>query len=48
MVARYVAEVALAQGWELRPTDVRKEVRLWWSAASRPQDASAAGTARNV
>ncbi|GAA5209440.1 hypothetical protein [Streptomyces thinghirensis] len=31
----YVAEVALAQGWELRPTDVRKEVRLWWSAASR-------------
>ncbi|MDN0195107.1 hypothetical protein [Streptomyces sp. S.PNR 29] len=31
---RYVAEVALAQGWELRPTDVRKEVRLWWSAAS--------------
>ncbi|MBZ9640455.1 hypothetical protein [Streptomyces sp. PSKA30] len=33
--ARYAAEVALAQGWELRPTDVRKEVRLWWSAASR-------------
>ncbi|MGP4090384.1 hypothetical protein [Streptomyces sp. KR55] len=33
--ARYVAEVALAQGWELRPTDVRKEVRLWWAAASR-------------
>lgn len=31
---RYVAEVALAQGWVLRPTDVRKEVRLWWSAAS--------------
>ncbi|MEU6178261.1 hypothetical protein [Streptomyces coeruleorubidus] len=31
----YVAEVALAQGWELRPTDVRKEVRLWWSAASK-------------
>ncbi|NUS76166.1 MAG: hypothetical protein HOV70_08170 [Streptomyces sp.] len=30
----YVAQVALAQGWELRPTDVRKEVRLWWSAAS--------------
>ncbi|MFF1705914.1 hypothetical protein [Streptomyces sp. NPDC058252] len=30
----YVAEVALAQGWELRPTDVRKEVRLWWAAAS--------------
>jgi hypothetical protein len=30
----YVAEVALAQGWELRPTDVRKEVRLWWTAAS--------------
>lgn len=31
----YVAEVALAQGWELRPTDVRKEVRLWWAAASQ-------------
>ncbi|MGW7279952.1 hypothetical protein ACWGIV_16925 [Streptomyces sp. NPDC054844] len=31
----YVAEAALAQGWELRPTDVHKEVRLWWSAASR-------------
>ncbi|AZP16804.1 hypothetical protein EJC51_12185 [Streptomyces aquilus] len=30
----YVAQVALAQGWELRPSDVRKEVRLWWSAAS--------------
>ncbi|KKD08499.1 membrane protein [Streptomyces sp. WM6386] len=30
----YVAQVAVAQGWELRPTDVRKEVRLWWSAAS--------------
>ncbi|WP_263164266.1 hypothetical protein [Streptomyces sp. SCSIO ZS0520] len=30
----YVAEVALAQGWELRPSDVRREVRLWWSAAS--------------
>ncbi|MFF5517118.1 hypothetical protein [Streptomyces coeruleorubidus] len=32
---RYVAEVALAQGWELRPTDVRREVRSWWSAASK-------------
>ncbi|MFD6194948.1 MULTISPECIES: hypothetical protein [unclassified Streptomyces] len=42
---RCVAEVALAQGWELRPTDVRKEVRLWWSAASHPQDASAADAA---
>ncbi|MFD3840588.1 hypothetical protein ACFWWC_30670 [Streptomyces sp. NPDC058642] len=31
---RYVAEVALSQGWELRPTDVRKKVRLWWTAAS--------------
>jgi hypothetical protein len=31
----YVAEVALAQGWELRPTEVRKEVRLWWAAASQ-------------
>jgi hypothetical protein len=30
----YVAQVALAQGWELRPTDVHKEVRLWWTAAS--------------
>ncbi|MCL7369769.1 MULTISPECIES: hypothetical protein [Streptomyces] len=48
MVARYVAEAALAQGWEPRPTDVREEVRLWWSAASRPQDASAAGTARDA
>ncbi|GHC14984.1 hypothetical protein GCM10010348_43530 [Streptomyces anthocyanicus] len=45
---RYVAEVALAQGWELRPTDVRKEVRLWWSAASHPQDASVADTAREA
>ncbi|MEV5761473.1 hypothetical protein ACIQHU_23035 [Streptomyces tendae] len=44
---RYVAEVALAQGWELRPTDVRKEVRLWWSAASHPQDASVTDTARD-
>ncbi|MFE7929877.1 hypothetical protein ACFU6S_14255 [Streptomyces sp. NPDC057456] len=32
--AGYVAEVAVGQGWELRPSDVRKEVRLWWSAAS--------------
>ncbi|MGW7403963.1 hypothetical protein ACWGI9_09520 [Streptomyces sp. NPDC054833] len=32
---RYVAEVALAQGWELRPTDVGKEVRLWWTAATK-------------
>ncbi|MEU9914690.1 hypothetical protein [Streptomyces sp. NPDC051001] len=31
---QYVAQVALGQGWELRPTDVRKEVRLWWAAAS--------------
>ncbi|MFF6876236.1 hypothetical protein ACFY9S_13085 [Streptomyces sp. NPDC012474] len=31
----YVAEVALAQGWELRPADGCREVRLWWSAASR-------------
>jgi hypothetical protein len=35
---QYVARVALAQGWELRPTDVRKEVRLWWAAASRADD----------
>ncbi|MGC9439224.1 hypothetical protein [Streptomyces sp. WG5] len=39
---RYVAEVALAQGWELRPTDVRTEVRLRWSAASVPGVAGAA------
>ncbi|MFF5157942.1 hypothetical protein ACFY3N_17110 [Streptomyces sp. NPDC000348] len=32
--AGYVAEAALGQGWELRPSDVRKEVRLWWAAAS--------------
>lgn len=38
----HVAEVALAQGWELRPTDVRKEVRLWWSAASHVDEASTA------
>ncbi|MFF9811523.1 hypothetical protein ACF1G5_41675 [Streptomyces coeruleorubidus] len=31
----YVAEMALAQGWEPRPTNVRTEVRLWWSAASK-------------
>ncbi|MFD8236933.1 hypothetical protein ACFV20_34280 [Streptomyces sp. NPDC059696] len=31
----YVAQVALAQGWELRPTDERKEVRLWWAAAPK-------------
>jgi hypothetical protein len=31
----YVVEVALARGWELRPADVREEVRLWWSAASK-------------
>ncbi|WP_432118837.1 hypothetical protein [Streptomyces sp. bgisy032] len=30
----YVAEVALAQGWELRPSDVSREVRLRWPAAS--------------
>ncbi|MCF1598272.1 hypothetical protein [Streptomyces muensis] len=32
----YVAEAARAQGWELRPTDARKEVRLWWAAAPYP------------
>ncbi|MFJ9672228.1 hypothetical protein ACIRP5_15695 [Streptomyces sp. NPDC101221] len=42
---RHVAEVALAQGWELRPKDAGKEVRLWWSAASRPQDATEADVA---
>ncbi|MFC9928297.1 hypothetical protein [Streptomyces sp. NPDC127190] len=28
--ARYVAERALAQGWQLRPSDVRKKVILHW------------------
>ncbi|MFI2199205.1 hypothetical protein ACH47Z_00190 [Streptomyces sp. NPDC020192] len=28
--ARYVAERAQAQGWQLRPSDVRKEVSLYW------------------
>ncbi|WP_256639712.1 hypothetical protein [Streptomyces murinus] len=32
--ARYVAERAFAQGWQLRPSDVRKEVHLYWSTAS--------------
>ena len=33
---RYVFEAARAQGWELRPTDPRKEIRLWWAAAPYP------------
>ncbi|MFE9706590.1 hypothetical protein [Streptomyces sp. NPDC005930] len=45
---RYVAEVALAQGWELRPTDVRRQVRLWWSAASRPEGAGVIDTAHGA
>ncbi|MEU8973493.1 hypothetical protein AB0D11_30245 [Streptomyces monashensis] len=28
--ARYVAERAQAQGWQLRPSDVRKEMSLYW------------------
>ncbi|MGQ5637063.1 MULTISPECIES: hypothetical protein [unclassified Streptomyces] len=28
--ARYVADRALAQGWQLRPSDVRREVNLYW------------------
>lgn len=32
----YVAQAAHAQGWELRPSDVRKEVRLGWAAATHP------------
>ncbi|MFI8202063.1 hypothetical protein [Streptomyces sp. NPDC085937] len=32
--AGYVAEVAVGQGWELRPSNVHEEVRLWWAAAS--------------
>ncbi|MEU6764192.1 hypothetical protein ABZ916_16895 [Streptomyces sp. NPDC046853] len=30
----YVVETATAQGWELRPSDPRDSVRLWWSAAT--------------
>ncbi|MEV6757919.1 hypothetical protein [Streptomyces sp. NPDC051214] len=33
--AHYVVETATAQGWELRPSDPRTSVRLWWSAATR-------------
>lgn len=32
--AGYVAEAARAHGWELQPSDVRKEVRLTWAAAA--------------
>lgn len=34
--AGYVVEAARAQGWELRPSDIRKEVCLGWAAASHP------------
>ncbi|WP_405654581.1 hypothetical protein [Streptomyces sp. RK9] len=30
----YVVEAAARRGWELRPSDPAKEIRLWWSAAS--------------
>ncbi|WP_409240171.1 hypothetical protein [Streptomyces sp. PA5.6] len=30
----YVVQVATAQGWELRPSEPEKSVRLWWSASS--------------
>ncbi|WJV49623.1 hypothetical protein [Streptomyces flavofungini] len=32
----YVVEAATRRGWELRPSDPTKEIRLWWSAASAP------------
>ncbi|MEV0181598.1 hypothetical protein AB0I54_20190 [Streptomyces sp. NPDC050625] len=32
---RYVAEVALAQGWELRFSAVSEAVRLQWTAATK-------------
>ncbi|MFD9906723.1 hypothetical protein [Streptomyces sp. NPDC059063] len=32
----YVVQAASARGWELRPSDPRDEIRLWWSAASEP------------
>jgi hypothetical protein len=39
----YVVETATAQGWELRPSEPRESVRLWWSAAT--QDETSTGTA---
>ncbi|MER5254569.1 MULTISPECIES: hypothetical protein [unclassified Streptomyces] len=30
----YVVRTATAQGWEPRPSEPEKSVRLWWSAAS--------------
>ncbi|MEU6993774.1 hypothetical protein ABZ953_24350 [Streptomyces sp. NPDC046465] len=33
----YVVQAATAQGWELRPSEPEKSIRLWWSAASAPQ-----------
>ncbi|MFI1679937.1 hypothetical protein [Streptomyces sp. NPDC020607] len=30
----YVVRTATAQGWELRPSEPEKSVRLWWSASS--------------
>jgi hypothetical protein len=36
--ARYVAERAQARGWQLRPSDVRKEVSLYWPHVPSPKD----------
>ncbi|MFF1375129.1 hypothetical protein [Streptomyces sp. NPDC058308] len=33
----YVVRAAAAQGWELRPSEPEKSIRLWWSAASAPE-----------
>ncbi|MFC8129104.1 hypothetical protein [Streptomyces sp. NPDC057302] len=40
----YVVETATAQGWELRPSEPRESVRLWWSAATQTD----AGTGTTV
>ncbi|MGA4842792.1 hypothetical protein [Streptomyces sp. G45] len=42
---RYVVEAAAARGWELRPSDPREEIRLWWSAASEPGATGPTGAA---
>ncbi|WP_367040505.1 hypothetical protein [Streptomyces sp. Je 1-332] len=33
----YVVETATAQGWELRPSEPRVSIRLWWSAATQSE-----------
>ncbi|GAA3108131.1 hypothetical protein ACFQ0X_33675 [Streptomyces rectiviolaceus] len=33
----YVVKAAAAQGWELRPSEPEKSIRLWWSAATRAE-----------